>query len=111
MVFWVRDAREGLPPLPMAGVLGWDVPELVLSARVRAEMKEAMVVRESREQREAMAALRRENEALKARVGGVETKVDGNKIIAVITAENIPSMTHTIEDYLACVSVAQNSIQ
>ena len=39
----------------------------------------------------------------------VETKINSNKILAQITSESIPSLLHTLEDYLSCISVAEKS--
>lgn len=39
----------------------------------------------------------------------VDTKTEGNKISALISSETIPSLLHTLEDYLSCISVAEKS--
>ena len=41
----------------------------------------------------------------------VNTKVDGKKIISVVESESIPSMIHTLDDFLACVSVAERVVK
>lgn len=40
----------------------------------------------------------------------VEAKVTGNKLISKINAKNLSSLRHTLDDYLACVAVAQKLI-
>lgn len=37
----------------------------------------------------------------------VDTCVEGNKIKAVISADSVMSLVHTLEDYLSCISVAE----
>jgi hypothetical protein len=37
----------------------------------------------------------------------VKTKIKGKQIIATITSSSVSSMLHTLDDYLACVSVAE----
>jgi tRNA threonylcarbamoyladenosine modification (KEOPS) complex Pcc1 subunit len=37
----------------------------------------------------------------------VKTKTKENKIISEIESKSIPSMLHTIDDYLACIGVAE----
>ena len=39
--------------------------------------------------------------------GYIESKVDGNRIIAVAESDTILSLRNTIDDYLACVSLAK----
>ncbi len=41
----------------------------------------------------------------------VKTKTKDNKIISEIESESLPSMLHTIDDYLACVGVAEKMIK
>ena len=41
----------------------------------------------------------------------VITEVIGNRILARMEADNIPSLLHTIEDYMACLSIAERSIK
>ena len=43
--------------------------------------------------------------------GYVETRVDGNVIHVTTTADNVMALRNTLDDYLACVSVAQRSIE
>ena len=40
----------------------------------------------------------------------VKTKTKDNKIMSEIESDSIPSMLHTIDDYLSCVGVAENII-
>ena len=40
----------------------------------------------------------------------VKSKVIGNKIEAHIKANSISSLLHTIDDYLACISIASNIV-
>jgi tRNA threonylcarbamoyladenosine modification (KEOPS) complex Pcc1 subunit len=40
----------------------------------------------------------------------VKSKVIGNKLEAHIKANSISSILHTIDDYLACISVANNIV-
>lgn len=42
--------------------------------------------------------------------GYIETRVEGNTIFARAEAEDIMSLRNTIDDYLACLTVAQKSI-
>ena len=41
----------------------------------------------------------------------VKTKTKENKIISEIESESLPSMLHTIDDYLSCVGVAEKMIK
>jgi len=41
----------------------------------------------------------------------VKTKTKENKIMSEIESDSIPSMLHTIDDYLACVGVAEKMIK
>lgn len=41
----------------------------------------------------------------------VRSKQINNKIISEINSKSIPSLIHTIDDYLACVSVAEKTIE
>ncbi len=41
----------------------------------------------------------------------VETVVDNNMVRATVKADKIPSLLHTLEDYLACINVAINSLK
>jgi len=36
----------------------------------------------------------------------VKSKIDGKKLVASIESKSVPSLLHTLDDYLACVSVA-----
>lgn len=40
----------------------------------------------------------------------VDAKVVGNKIVSRVKAKNISSLRHTLDDYLACVAVAEKVI-
>lgn len=40
----------------------------------------------------------------------VKTNVSGNTLVAEINSNSISSLLHTLDDYLACVSVASNII-
>lgn len=40
----------------------------------------------------------------------VKTKTKNNKIISEIESKSITSMLHTIDDYLACVGVAEKIV-
>jgi len=42
--------------------------------------------------------------------GYVESEVEGNIIRAVIQADNIMALKNTVDDYLACLSVAKSSL-
>ena len=37
----------------------------------------------------------------------VDTRLDGKRIISKIESESIPSLIHTLDDFLACVGVAE----
>lgn len=39
--------------------------------------------------------------------GFVESRIDGNRMIAKVTAKNLSSLKHTLDDYLVCVSMAE----
>ncbi|MFO7618301.1 MAG: KEOPS complex subunit Pcc1 [Thermoplasmata archaeon] len=43
--------------------------------------------------------------------GYLETRVEGNVIHVTAEADNIMTLRNTIDDYLACVSVAQKSLE
>jgi len=43
-------------------------------------------------------------------LGYVESRVDGNRIIAEIEAESIKSLLHTLDDFLACTAVASKIV-
>ncbi len=40
----------------------------------------------------------------------VKTKKEGNKLIAEINSTSISSMIHTLDDYLACITVAKKIV-
>ena len=40
----------------------------------------------------------------------INSKQNGKKIISEIHSTSIPSLIHTIDDYLACISVAEKTI-
>jgi tRNA threonylcarbamoyladenosine modification (KEOPS) complex Pcc1 subunit len=41
----------------------------------------------------------------------VKTKVDGMKIISCVESESIPSMIHTLDDFLACIGIAERVVK
>ena len=43
--------------------------------------------------------------------GYIETKVVGSTIFAKAEADNIMSLRNTVDDYLACLTVAQKSLE
>ena len=42
--------------------------------------------------------------------GFVKTKVAGSRIVAVISAGSIPSLVHTLDDYLECMTLSERII-
>ena len=40
----------------------------------------------------------------------VDTRLDKNRIVATITARSTGSLLHTLNDYLACISVAEKVV-
>ena len=42
--------------------------------------------------------------------GYVHSRVDGNAIIAEIHAQSLSSLLHTLDDFLACTSVAEKIV-
>ncbi|HUV61934.1 MAG TPA: KEOPS complex subunit Pcc1 [Thermoplasmata archaeon] len=42
--------------------------------------------------------------------GYVRTRLDGNTVVASVEAESLNSLLHTLDDFLACVSVAEKII-
>ena len=42
--------------------------------------------------------------------GYIETRVEGNTIFAKAEAEDIMALRNTIDDYLACLTIAQKSL-
>lgn len=43
--------------------------------------------------------------------GYIETRVEGNVLYATTSADNVMSLRNTLDDYLACVTVAQKSLE
>jgi tRNA threonylcarbamoyladenosine modification (KEOPS) complex Pcc1 subunit len=43
-------------------------------------------------------------------LGYLESRVEENKIVADIEAESIKSLLHTVDDFLACTSVASKIV-
>ncbi len=43
--------------------------------------------------------------------GYIETRVQGNTIFARAEAADIMSLRNTVDDYLACISVAEKSVR
>ena len=43
--------------------------------------------------------------------GYIETRVEGKTIFARAEAEDIMSLRNTVDDYLACLTVAQKSLE
>ena len=41
----------------------------------------------------------------------VKSKINGKKLEAEITSNSVSSLLHTLDDYLACVSVAEKVIK
>lgn len=41
----------------------------------------------------------------------VKTTLDGKRIISIAESESIPSLIHTLDDYLACISVAEKVVE
>ena len=41
----------------------------------------------------------------------VKTKLDGNRIVSIAESESIPSLIHTLDDFLACVGVAEKVVR
>ena len=61
---------------------------------------------DSEEEAEAVArAVAVDNE------GFVEMNVEGKRIISTAESESIPSLIHTLEDFLSCVSVAERVVK
>ncbi|MFQ5909122.1 MAG: KEOPS complex subunit Pcc1 [Thermoplasmata archaeon] len=42
--------------------------------------------------------------------GFVETHLEGSALVSEISAESIPSLLHTLDDYLSCLTVAEEII-
>jgi len=43
--------------------------------------------------------------------GYIESSVEGNKLVAVASSDSILGLRSTVDDYLACISAAQKSIE
>jgi hypothetical protein len=41
----------------------------------------------------------------------VKTKLDNETLVAEMEADSIMSLLHTIEDYIACLSIAENVLE
>ena len=41
----------------------------------------------------------------------VKTSLEGTKLLSIVESESIPSLIHTLDDYLACVSVAERVVK
>ena len=41
----------------------------------------------------------------------IESRVEGNMLVAVARSDSLLGLRSTVDDYLACVSVAQKSIE
>jgi len=50
------------------------------------------------------AATRQDNEDF------VATRISGNRVVATVSAKSIPSLLHTVDDYLECIAVAERII-
>lgn len=42
--------------------------------------------------------------------GYLDTKVEGNTVVAEIRADSLKSLLHTLDDFLSCVSVADRIV-
>ncbi|UCE80654.1 MAG: hypothetical protein JSV94_05770 [Methanobacteriota archaeon] len=42
--------------------------------------------------------------------GYIDARLDGNKVVATMRTESLDSLLHTLDDFLACVSVAEKII-
>jgi tRNA threonylcarbamoyladenosine modification (KEOPS) complex Pcc1 subunit len=42
--------------------------------------------------------------------GFLDTRIEDNKVISRVKANNLSSLQHTLDDYLACLSVAEKVI-
>lgn len=40
----------------------------------------------------------------------VKTIFEGNKLLSTVESDSIPSLIHTLDDYLACVSIAERVV-
>ena len=43
--------------------------------------------------------------------GFVQSRVEGTQLCATINADSVPSLLHTLDDYLACVTVAEGMVK
>jgi hypothetical protein len=41
----------------------------------------------------------------------VKTMLEGKQLHSIVESESIPSLIHTLDDYLACVSVAERVVK
>ena len=41
----------------------------------------------------------------------VKTMVEGKKLLSTVESESIPSLIHTLDDFLACVGVAERVVK
>jgi hypothetical protein len=41
----------------------------------------------------------------------IKTTLEGKKLLSVVESDSIPSLIHTLDDYLACVSVAERVVK
>ncbi|MFQ6107634.1 MAG: KEOPS complex subunit Pcc1 [Thermoplasmata archaeon] len=61
---------------------------------------------ESKEQaEEVLSSLLADNE------GFVKARLEGSSLISEASAESIPSLLHTLNDYLSCLAVAEKIIE
>ena len=51
-----------------------------------------------------LAAVQADNEEY------VKTHLEGSRIVSEVVAKSIPSLMHTLDDYLSCVTVAEGII-
>lgn len=41
----------------------------------------------------------------------VKTKLEGKRLLSTVESDSIPSLIHTLDDYLGCVSVAERVVK
>ncbi len=41
----------------------------------------------------------------------VKTSLEGKKLLSKVESDSIPSLIHTLDDYLACVSIAERVVK
>lgn len=70
--------------------------------RVKCDMRLEFASPEDAEK--VLGAVNTDNE------GYVEAKVDGSSIVLLIRADSLKSMLHTLDDLMACVSVAERIV-